>query len=115
MSSERLTEPAPTLEVSEPVLSRLAGSMPFGSTFSRPKKLAMLASSELGREREVVFDSLAASATETLTVIPSPTRLARGSWKKLRAPGCHSELFSWLIGGVWGIAATIWLSAGLPT
>jgi len=22
----------------------------------------------------------------------SPTRLARGSWKKLRAPGCHSEL-----------------------
>ena len=51
-----------------------------------------LALSEFVRERLVVLESLAASATETLTVMMSPTRLARGSWKKLRAPGCHSEL-----------------------
>ena len=57
--------------------------MPLGSAFSRPKKLVRLASSELVRVRDVLLDSLAVSATETLTVMTSPTWLARGSWKKL--------------------------------
>ena len=69
-----------------------------GSAFSRPKKLVRLALSELVRLREVVFCSLAVSATETFTVITSPTCMARGSWKKLCAPGCHSELLPWVIG-----------------
>jgi len=51
----------------------------------------MLALSELVRERLVELVIFAASATEMLTVRMSPMRLARGSWKKLRAPGCHSE------------------------
>src|ERR1700742_108402 len=84
--------PAPTLELSEPILTRLDGSIDVGSDFSSPKKLVRLASSELVRERLVVFCSFAASAIETFTVMMSPTRLARGSWKKLRAPGCQSEL-----------------------
>ena len=88
-------EPVPTLELSEPILTRLEGSIAGGSTFSRPKKLVRLASSELVRLREVVFCSLAVSATETFTVITSPTCMARGSWKKLCAPGCHSELLTW--------------------
>jgi len=45
----------------------------------------------------------------------SPTWLARGSWKKLLAPACHSELLAWLIGGVCGMRATISWLAGLPT
>src|ERR1700761_4507766 len=106
MLSERSTAPAPTLEVSEPILTTLAGSMLLGRAFSSPKKLVRLASSELVREREVVFDNLAALATETVTVITSPTRLARGSGKKLCAPGCQRELLAWLIGGGCGMAGT---------
>src|ERR1019366_8644285 len=103
MLSDRLTEPAPTLELSEPILMTLAGSMLLGRAFSRPKKFVRLALSELVREREVVFDSLAASATVTLTVSTSPTWVARGSWKKLWAPGCHSELPVWVMAGGCGM------------
>src|ERR1700744_4024936 len=113
--SERLIEPAPTFEVSDPIFTRLPGSMLLGRAFSRPKKLVRLASSELVRLVGVVLDILGASATETFTVMTSPTWVARGSWKKLLAPGCHSELPAWVMGGGVGMAATIWVSAGLPT
>src|ERR1700751_766788 len=115
MLSERLIEPEPALERSDPILTTLLGSMLLGRAFSRPKKLVKLASSELARVRLVEFDNFAASATDTFTVITSPTWVARGSWKKLCAPGCHSELLALLTGGGWGMAATIWVSAGLPT
>src|SRR3569623_642486 len=85
IDSERATAPVPTLELSEPILTRLPGVIAEGSTDSPPKKLVRLASSEMVREREVEFDSLAGSATETFTVITSPIWLARGSLKKLRA------------------------------
>src|SRR5476651_2532165 len=98
MDSWRWIEPAPTLELSEPILTTLVGSMVGDRTFSRPNKLVRLASSDLVRLREVVFCSLAVSATETFTVITSPTCMARGSWKKLWAPGCHSELSIWVMG-----------------
>ena len=52
---------------------------------------------------------------DTFTVITSPTRVARGSWKKLFEPACHNELPSWVTGTGLGIEATIWVSAGLPT
>src|ERR1700744_2049931 len=95
IDSERLIAPLPTLEVSEPIFTRLVGSAPCGkalaSSPSRPKKLVRFASSELVRERVVVFDSLATSATVTFTVMMSPGRLARGSWKKLREPTTQSE------------------------
>src|SRR6187401_3248287 len=99
MDSARAIDPAPTLELSEPILTRLEGSMQMpGSTFSRPSRLSMLAFSELVRLRDVVFCILAVSVTETFTVITSPTCMARGSWKKLIAPGCHSELLTWVMG-----------------
>src|SRR5664279_3477323 len=84
IDSERSTEPAPTLEVAEPILTRLAGLAPVeaASGTSRPKKLVRLALSALVRERVVVLLIFAASATEMLTVMISPGRLARGSWKK---------------------------------
>src|SRR5579862_4299873 len=59
------------------MLTRLAGFMLEGNAVSRPKKFVMFAFSVLVRARLVVFDSLAASATETFTVMMSPTRLGR--------------------------------------
>src|SRR6185503_15469974 len=115
MDSWRWMEPAPTLELSEPILTRLEGSITGGITFSRPKKLVRLALSELVRLREVVFCILAVSATETFTVITSPTCMARGAWKKLCDPGCHRELLSWVMGWGRGISATIFCPAGFPT
>ena len=41
--------------------------------------------------------------------------MARGSWKKLWAPGCHSELSTWVMGAGRGISATMVWPAGLPT
>src|SRR5580704_12052921 len=115
MLSDRSIEPAPTLELSEPIFTRLPGSMVEGRAFSRPKKLVRLASSELVRLRDVVLDNCAWSATVMVTVMTSPTWVARGSWKKPLAPGCHSELLAWLIGGGVGISETILVPAGLPT
>src|SRR6478752_2082338 len=115
MDSARWIEPAPTLELSEPILITLVGSKAGVTTFSKPKKLVRLAFSELVRLREVVFCILAVSATDTFTVITSPTCMARGSWKKLCEPACHSELSAWVIGAGRGMAATIWVPAGLPT
>jgi len=54
MFSCRFTLPAPTLDVFDPILTRLAGFMPLGITVSSPKKLVRLAASLLVRLREVV-------------------------------------------------------------
>src|ERR1043165_5006254 len=112
MDSARWIEPAPTLELSEPILTTLVGSKAGVTTFSKPKKLVRLAFSELVRLREVVFCILAVSATETFTVITSPTCMARGSWKKLCEPGCHRELLSWVIGWGRGIPAPLFCPWG---
>src|SRR3954470_5904615 len=98
MDSWRWIEPVPTLELYEPILTRLEGVMLLGSTFSRPNRLSMPALSVLVRLRAVEVCILAASVTETFTVITSPICMARGSWKKLWAPACHSELFTWVMG-----------------
>ncbi len=112
MVSSRWMAPVPTLELSEPILTRLAGfALP--SEFSRPKKLVRLASSELVRVRVVELSSLAVSATVTFTVITSPICMARGSWKKLWAFGCHSELSICVMGCGLGISDTILLPAGI--
>src|SRR3569832_1931059 len=94
IASERSIEPEPTFDVSEPIFTRLDGSPPVeaASGVSRPKKFVRLALSELVRDRVVVLFSLALSATVMFTVMMSPGRLARGSWKKLREPEPHSEL-----------------------
>src|SRR5581483_9844697 len=113
--SLRLTLPAPTLELLDPILTRLPGFMALGRMVSTPKKLVRLAASLLVRLREVVLERSAESAIETFTVITSPTRLARGSEKKLLALGCQRGLSSWVMGGSLGMAATNLVSAGFPT
>src|SRR5690606_23156 len=94
--SDRFTEPAPALEVVEPVFTALAGSNPPGNTRprldSRPKKFSTPAWVLAVRDELVALVVLAESSISICTVRMSPTRLARWSLKKARAPERQSEL-----------------------
>lgn len=94
--SERLIWPAPALELVELVSMAFAGSKPPGRTLprvlSRPRKCGTPAFVPEVRELLVALVVLALSSMSMLTVRMSPTRLARWSLKKARAPVRHSEL-----------------------
>src|ERR1041384_8336972 len=72
------------------------GSNALGRIFpivdSRPKKCGMPTLLPVVRDVLVAFEVLAESSISISTVTMSPTRLARWSLKKVRAPACHSEL-----------------------
>src|ERR1700733_8197681 len=88
--------PVPPATRLELVLIAWAGSNPLGmilvSSVSRPKKLVMPAVLALVLVAVVAFEVLALSSILISTVRMSPTRLARWSLKKARAPLRHSEL-----------------------
>src|SRR3990167_6148112 len=93
--SERVTAPEPWLLVSELVLMALAGSKPPGRILprldSRPRKLVTHALVPEVRELLLALEVWAESLMSIWTVRMSPTRLARWSMKKARAPVRHRE------------------------
>src|SRR5271170_6292925 len=81
--------PVPALDRLVLVLTALAL---FGSSFSSPKKFGTPNLLAEVRAALVAFEVLALSSILISTVRMSPTRLARWSSKKARAPVRHSEL-----------------------
>ena len=94
--SDRFTAPAPALLVAPLVSTICDGSKAPGrmcpSTVSRPKKCGTPALLVVVREVLVEFWVLAESEMSICTVRMSPTRLARWSMKKARAPVRPREL-----------------------
>ena len=94
--SWRVMPPVPPAARLELVLTALAGSNPLGMILdirvSSPKKLVTPAVLALVRDALVALVVLALSSILISTVRMSPTRLARWSSKKARAPLRHSEL-----------------------
>src|ERR1700732_5378168 len=92
-ASWRLTEPLPSLDAVESVVSIRPGNIFSGCvTVLLPIKSVIPESSLLVRLRCVSFAMLALSVILTVTVKRSPTRAARWSLKKARLPFRHSEL-----------------------
>src|SRR3990167_9248352 len=93
--SERVTAPVPWLLVVELVLMALAGSKPPGRNRprldSRPRRLSTPALMPELRELLLALEVWAESLMSIWTVRMSPTRLARWSMKKARAPVRHRE------------------------
>src|SRR5580704_16663314 len=102
MASERLMPPAPCEESAVLVVISFDGSTP-GMTLpmldSSPKKLGTPMALLVVSAVLEVLEVLAESEIETSTVRMSPTRPARWSLKKVRAPVRHSELGVGACGG----------------
>src|SRR5579883_3537013 len=99
--SDRWIWPVPVLPLELLIEISLLGSIgTCASRFSRPNRLGMPAASVLLRVAVEEFCTFAESAMLTRIVTKSPTRAARWSLKKARAPGRQSDSLS--AGAGWG-------------